>query len=90
MAIFKFYQIYRSINEILEEDMVMKIFPEYDTLPDKMSADEQAELGKIIMDRMDKLLDKSTIKKIRHMHTCNPSRDQIAKINELKVKTKPS
>ncbi len=88
MAIFKFYQIYRSIKEVLEEDMVMKIFPEYDTLPDKMSAKEQAELGKVIMDRMDKLLDKKTIVKIRQMHTCNPSKEQVAKINELKVKTK--
>ena len=87
MAIFKFYQIYRSIKEVLEEDMVMKIFPEYDTLPDKMSAKEQAELGKIIMDRMDKLLDKNTIIQIRHMHTCNPSKKQLAKINELKAKT---
>ncbi|QVK17420.1 hypothetical protein KHQ81_11255 [Mycoplasmatota bacterium] len=87
MAIFKFYQIYRSIKEVLGEEMVKEIFPEYADLPDKMPAKEQAELGKIIMDRMDILLDENTIKKIRQMHTCNPSKEQVAKINELKEKT---
>lgn len=88
MAIFKFYQIYRSIRDVLGEEMVIKLFPEYATLPDKMPAKEQAELGKTIMDRMDKLLDKSTIVKIRQLHTCNPSKEQVAKIKELKENTK--
>ncbi len=87
MAIFKFYQIYRSIKEVLGEEMSIKIFPEYGVLPDKMPAKEQAELGRKVMDRMDRLLDENTIKKIRRMHTCNPSKEQVAKIKELKEKT---
>lgn len=86
MAIFKFYQIYRSIKEVLGEDMAIKLFPEYSTLPDKMPPLEQAQLGKIIMDRMDKELDKDTIIKIRQKHCCNPSKEQIIEINNLKEK----
>lgn len=88
MAIFKFYQIFRSINEELGYNMAIKIFPEYLRLPDKMSAQEQAKLGKIVMDRMDDLLDKDTIIRIRQKHTCNPSKQQIKEINELKDKYK--
>lgn len=86
MAIFKFYQIYRSIRETLGEEMALRVFPEYATLPDKMSAQEQAKLGKIVMDRMDTLLDKDTIIKIRQKNCCNPSKQQIAEINRLKQK----
>lgn len=86
VAIFKFYQIYRSIKEILGEEVAMKLFPEYPTLPDKMPAPEQAQLGKILIDRMDMLLDKDTIIKIRQKHCCNPSKEQIAEINRLKEK----
>lgn len=87
MAIFKFYQIYRSIKEVLGKDMAVQIFPEYSMLPDKMPANEQTQLGKVIMDRMDKLLDKETIVKIRQKHSCNLSKPQISKINELKEKS---
>jgi hypothetical protein len=87
MAIFKFYQIYRSIKEVVGEDMADKIFPEYSTLPDKMLPDEQAQLGKTVMERLDAMLDKETVVKIRQSHTCNPSKEQVAKINELKQKT---
>ncbi|MGF7059527.1 DUF6144 family protein [Brassicibacter mesophilus] len=90
MAIFKFYQIFLSIKEELGEDMAVKIFPEYSTLPDKsseMPADEQAKLGKIVMDRMDELLEKDTIVKIRRKHTCNLTKKQIQEINELKEKS---
>lgn len=86
MAIFKFYQIYRSIREVLGEEMAVKIFPEYTAIPDKMSASDQAQLAKVIMDRMDELLDKDTIIRIRQRHTCNPSKQQIDEINELKEK----
>ncbi len=86
MAIFKFYQIYRSIKEELGEDMAVKLIPEYSILPEKMPANEQAQLGKAIMERMDELLDKDTIIKIRHKHCCNIPKDHIAKINELKEK----
>lgn len=87
MAIFKFYQIYRSIRETLGEEMALKVFPEYPGLPDKMSAPEQARLGKTIMDRLDALLDKDTVIKIRQKHCCNPSKQQIAEINRLKENT---
>lgn len=86
MAIFKFYQIYRSIEGELGEDMAVKLFPEYSTLPEKMPTNEQAQLGKVIMERMDELLDKSTIAKIRHKHCCNIPKEHVTKINELKEK----
>lgn len=66
--------------------MAIKLFPEYSTLPDKMPAREQAQLGKVIMDRMDKLLDKDIIVRIRQKHTCNPSKQQVVEIKELKEK----
>lgn len=88
MAIFKFYQIFRSIKEVLGEDKANAIFPEYSTLPDKMLAQEQAKLGKSLMDRMDELLDKETIIKIRHKHTCNLTPKQIREIDELKERSK--
>lgn len=87
MAIFKFYQIFRSIKEELGYDIATKIFPEYLTLPDKMPAQEQAKLGKIVMDRMDELLDRDTIVKIRQKHTCNLTKKQAQAINELKEKS---
>ncbi|MDF2804995.1 MAG: hypothetical protein K0S61_4900 [Anaerocolumna sp.] len=87
MAIFKFYQIYRSIKEVVGEEMAHRLFPEYSTLPDKMPPNEQAQLGKLVMDRLDAMLDKETVIKIRQCHTCNPSIEQLAKIIELKQKS---
>lgn len=87
MAIFKFYQIYRSIKEVLGEDKANEIFPEYLTLPDKMPAHEQAQLGKVIMDRMDRMINKDIAVKIRQKHCCNVSKQQIDDIKELKEKT---
>lgn len=84
MAIFKFYQIYRSMKEVLGEDMATKLFSEYSTLPDKMPPAQQAQLGKILMDRLDEQLDRNTIIKIRRSHCCNLSKEQITEINELK------
>lgn len=86
MAIFKFYQIYRSIKEELGENMALKLFPEYLTLQDKMSPQKQAELGRILMDRMDASLDKETIAKVRQKHCCNTPKKDIAVIKELKSK----
>lgn len=86
MAIFRFYKIYLSIKEVLGEDTALKLFPEYSTLPAKMPPDEQARLGKEIMVRMDKSLDKNIIIKIRQKHCCNIPKEHIAKINELKEK----
>lgn len=87
MAIFKFYQIYRSIKEVLGEERANIIFPEYLTLPDKMPAQEQAKLGKAIMDRLDKMVDRDIAVKIRQKHCCNVSKQQIEDIKELKKKT---
>jgi hypothetical protein len=87
MAIFKFYQIYRSIKEVVGEDMANNLFPEYSTLPDKMPPNEQAQLGKIVMDRLDAMLDKEAVVKVRQSHTCNLSKEQIAIIHEIKKKT---
>jgi hypothetical protein len=84
MAIFKFYQIFRSIKEELGEEMALSIFPEYPTLPDKMPAHEQAKLGSLIMDRMDQQLDKTTIARIRQKHCCNVPKQDVAEINRLK------
>lgn len=87
MAIFKFYQIFRSIKEELGEEIANEIFPEYHTLPDKMPAQEQAKLGEIVINRMDQLLDKETVVKIRQKHTCNLTKKQIQEINELKERS---
>lgn len=86
MAIFKFYQVYRALKSELGEEMTNEIFPEYSKLPDKMSPEEQVDLGRVVMNRMDEKLDKKTITKVRHKHTCNPSKEQIKTINELKEK----
>lgn len=86
MAIFKFYQIYRGMKEVVGEEMAEKLFPEYLTLPDKMSPNEQAHLGKVIMNRLDESLSLETIINIRHIHPCNISKGQIEKIKELKHK----
>jgi hypothetical protein len=86
MAIFKFYQVYRSINEELGEDMAIKIFPEYRTLPDKMPGHEQAQLAKVIMDRLDELIDEKTVIKIRQKHCCNIPKENIDIIKKLKEK----
>ncbi len=57
MAIFKFYQIFCCIKEELGEQKAKELFYEYETLPDKMSAEDQAKLASKIMDRLDSLLD---------------------------------
>jgi hypothetical protein len=86
MAIFKFYQIYRSIREVLGDDTAQKLFPEYSSLPDKMLPNQQAQLAKILMDRLDESLDRDTIAAIRRKHSCNISKGQAAQIDELKKK----
>lgn len=85
MAIFKFYQINRSLKEVLGEEEALKLFPEYPTLPNKMIAVEQVQFASTLMDRLDKELDKDTVMKIRQRHCCNPSKEQVSKINELKA-----
>lgn len=90
MAIFKFYQIFRSIKEELGEDMANRLFPEYSTLPEssaKMPAQDQVRLAKTIMDRLDELLEKDTVIRIRQKHSCNLTKKQVQEISELKKKT---
>ncbi len=84
MAIFKFYQIYRSIKEELGSEIALKLFPEYSTLPEKMSPHEQVRLGKVLMDRMDEQLDDCTIAKVRHKHCCNIPKNHVAEIKRIK------
>ncbi len=83
MAIFKFYQIFRCIKEELGEQKAKELFYEYETLPEKMSAEEQANLASKIMDRLDNSLDTETVKRIRYKHPCNIPKTHAAKINEL-------
>ncbi len=83
MAIFKFYQIFRSLKEELGEQKAKEVFYEYETLPDKMSANEQAMLASKIMDRLDNSFDVETVKRIRHRHPCNIPKTYDTIINEL-------
>lgn len=83
MAIFKFYQIFRSIKEELGEQKAKEIFYEYETLPDKMLPNEQAILASKIMDRLDNALDAETVKRIRYKHPCNIPKTYTVIINEL-------
>ncbi len=88
MAIHKFYMLYKGLQEALGEAQANELFPEYSQLPDKMPPLEQAELGRTIMTRMDESLDKETIIRIRHAHTCNLTQKQIKDIIDLKEKYK--
>lgn len=83
MAIFKFYQIYRSIKEVLGEEKSKELFYEYETIEDKMPLDEQAKLASKIINRLDNSLDAETVKRIRHKHPCNIPKKYNDKINEL-------
>lgn len=82
--IFKFYQIYRSMKEIIGENKANELFPEYSTLPNKMSAEDQIELAHILMDRLDNSLDHDTIIKIRQLHPCNIPKADKQKMQEIK------
>lgn len=82
--IFKFYQIYRSIKEILGESKANELFPEYLTLPSKMSAEDQIQLAHVLMDRLDKSLDQNTVIKIRQQHPCNIPKADKEKMQEIK------
>ena len=74
--IFKFYQIFRSIKEVVGIEKAKQVFPEYEKLPDKMLPEEQAELARIIMTRLDRTFDKDTILRIRMKHPCGiPKKD---------------
>lgn len=67
--------------------MTFKLFPEYATLPKKMSPSEQAHLGKVIIERMDELLDKNTINRVRHKHCCNIPKKHVEEIKSIKEKS---
>lgn len=82
--VFKFYQIYRSIKEVLGEEKAMELFPEYHTLPDKMPTEDQINLARILMDRLDNSLDRDTVIKIRRQHPCNIPKVDKEKMKEIK------
>lgn len=48
---FKFYQLFRSMKEELGLERAKELFPEYETLPDKMPKEEQVNLARILMKR---------------------------------------
>ena len=83
MAIDRFSMIYKNLKAHAGEDAAKKIFPEYATLPDKMDAEDQVELARCIMDRMDNSLDREIIKKVRHGNTCNLPKEQKREMTEL-------
>jgi hypothetical protein len=83
---FKFYQLYRSLKEVAGIDVANKIFPENNSLPDKMSAEEQAKFAKVLMERLDKELDKETVLEIRMKHPCGIPKEYKTKMSEIKEK----
>jgi hypothetical protein len=78
--------IYNSIKDELGDDIANKLFPEYVTLPNKMVAEKQAMLGKVLMERMDIELSKDDIKKVRHSRCCNIPKNHVEEIIRLKNK----
>lgn len=89
MAIHKFSMIFDGLKNELGEDEARRIFPEYSSLPEenrKMSAGEQFELARKIMERMDCSLNREQIKRIRHSHVCNLPKAQVQEFTELKAK----
>lgn len=83
MAIHKFTMLYKDLVNTLGVEQANKLFPEYDTLPDKMDKQAQISIASRVMKRMDESLDKDTIVKIRHGHTCNLPKPQRAEMMEL-------
>lgn len=81
---FKFYQLFRSLKEELGLEGAKKIFPEYETLPDKMAKEDQINLAKILMKRLDDELDKDTVIAIRMEHPCGIPKPTKERISEIK------
>jgi len=80
--------LYKILEKHLGKEAALKLFPEYSTIPDKMSTQEQVSLARRVMDRMDKSLDFETIVKIRHGNTCNLPKEQRREMTELMSKCK--
>lgn len=75
--IFKFYQLFRSLKEVIGLDEAKKVFPEYESLKDSMSPQEQVDMARILMKRLDERFDKETVLAIRMAHPCGiPKQDQ--------------
>ncbi len=84
MAIHKFTMLYKDLTDTLGIEQANKIFPEYNTLPDKLDKQTQICIASCVMQRMDESLDKDTIVKIRHGHTCNLPKAQQTEMMELR------
>ena len=88
MAIHKFSMLFKNLESNLGKEIALQIFPEYPALPDKMNKIDQASLARLIMDRMDNILDRETIVKIRHGNTCNLPKEQKHEMAALMQKCK--
>ena len=86
MAIHIFSMIYKNLKAHAGERAAMDIFPEHATLPDKMNAVDQVALARRIMDRMDNMLDRDTVIKVRHGNTCNLPKEQKREMTALMAK----
>jgi len=82
--IFLFYQLFRSLKEELGLEKAKALFPEYDSLPDKMSKEEKAELARVIMKRLDENLDKDVVISIRRKHPCGIPKETKKDIVQIK------
>lgn len=81
---FKFYQLFRSMKEELGLERAKELFPEYETLPDKMSKEEQVNLARILMKRLDDELDKDKVISIRMKHPCGVPKPTQQRKGEIK------
>ena len=88
MAIHKFAMLFKNLEKHLGKEGASEIFPEYESIPEKMNATDQTDLARRIMDRMDKLLDRETIVKIRHGNSCNFPKKQRQEMLEIMSKCK--
>lgn len=78
---FKFYQLYRSLKEVVGEDKANEIFPEYETLKDKMTKEEQVNFARTLMQRLDEQFDKDTVIAIRMKHPCGIPKESKKEIS---------
>lgn len=69
---------------MLGVDKANHFFPQYVTLPDKMSRLEQVNLARKVLDRLDNELDKDTVPAIRGRHPCGIPKTNQQQINEIK------
>lgn len=81
---FKFYQLYRSLKEVVGLEKAKEIFPEYETLPNKMSDEEKIEMARTLMKRLVETFDEKTRNLIRMKHPCGIPKDFKEKMIVIK------